>query len=127
MKRIIISTLLILVSIFTFSQTPKFARAYGWTDAHRDKNSGELVWNGKPKDCDYVCRFYGNDVGIYTNPVQRLHVISKIESENMKSSMYRAIDSYGVLCNYYLGYVDDVLFITIEYKDTAYMYFLQPE
>lgn len=128
MKKITILSLIILItSNFCFSQEAKYARAYLFSTGFRDKNTNQIVWSENYKECDILIRFENNDLTIYSKTIQKYHVIKKTDSDN-KSSVFSSVDKNGVICNFYIGKLDDgVIFLCVEYSDVSWIYLINME
>ena len=126
MKKITILFLITLISKLCFSE-PTYARAYLFSTGFRDESTNQIFWNGNPKECDILIRFENNDLTIYSKTIQKYHVIKKTDSDN-KSSVFRSVDKNGVICNFYIGKLDDgLIFLCVEYSDVSWIYFINME
>ena len=128
MKKFILSTLLVLSTLLTFSQDIAFARAHQFTIGKRDFSTNELVWNGKPTSCDILIKLEGNKVTIYSNQKQEYRVVTK-RAETEDGVQYRMLDANGISCNFYMGPIANSLsvFIAVEYNDFSWMYYCTDE
>jgi len=123
MKKFILSTLLVLSTLLTFSQDIAFARAHQFTIGKRDFSTNEIVWNGTSTSCDILIKLEGNRVTIYSNQKQEYRVVTKlVETED--GVQYRMLDANGTSCNFYMGPIANStsIFIAIEYNDYSWMY-----
>lgn len=128
MKSLFLFLTFLIVSLNSFSQQPPtYARAYLWSIGYRSQETDNIVWNPESVPCDILIRFDEKEVVVYSKTVQRYHIIQKIV--NIKnSSIYRMVDSNGVVCNYYVGNLDSgALYISIEYQDISWVYFISIE
>jgi hypothetical protein len=128
MKTFILSTLLFLCSLTSFSQSLEYARAKTFNIGYRDFSTNEIVWNGTTSDCDILIKLTDSKVTIFSKSQQDYYVVGKLaEQENVVQ--YRMQDSSGNSCNFYMGptEIKGVLFIIVEYNDYAWMYFVVPE
>lgn len=124
MKKILLLFLL-LISNFAFSQS--YLRAHSYTLGYADKKTDEIIWNGKPTECNILIRIDGNDVVIYSREIQNYHLISKIDSKE-NTLLYRMVDGKGIVCNLYIGkFNDGGMFVSVEYSDISLLYFVEPE
>jgi len=124
MKKIL---LLFLLLISNFAHSQSYLRAYNFTFGYKDEKTTEIVWNGKPKECNILIRIEGNDVIIYSKEIQNFHMISKVDSTK-NSFMYRMVDAKGIVCNLYIGkFNDGGMFVSVEYSDISLLYFVEPE
>ena len=123
MKKFILSTLLVLSTLLTFSQDIAFARAHQFTIGKRDLSTNELVWNGTSTSCDILIKLEGNKVTIYSNQKQEYRVVTKL-AETEDGVQYRMLDANGTSCNFYMGPIANstLIFIAIEYNDYSWMY-----
>ena len=122
MKKLISLLALSLISLSILAQT-QHARAYLFTIGYRDKWTGEIVWNGKPSECNILIEIKGNEVVVYSRTEQHYHVISKMD-ENEDGVMYRMSDASGTKCNFYMGPIEgsESIYMAIEYNDYSWMY-----
>ena len=128
MKKFILSTLLVLSTLLTFSQDIAFARAHQFTIGKRDFSTNEIVWNGTPTSCDILIKLEGNRVTIYSNQKQEYRVVTKlVETED--GVQYRMLDANGTSCNLYMGPIANSMsvFIAVEYNDFSWMYYCADE
>jgi hypothetical protein len=123
MKKFILSTLLVISTLLTYSQDVAFARAHQFTIGKRDFSTNEIVWNGTSTSCDILIKLEGNRVTIYSNQKQEYRVVTKlVETED--GVQYRMLDANGTSCNFYMGPITNStsIFIAIEYNDYSWMY-----
>ena len=128
MKKFILSTLLVLSTLLTFSQDIAFARAHQFTIGKRDFSTNEIVWNGTSTSCDILIKLEGNRVTIYSNQKQEYRVVTKlVETED--GVQYRMLDANGTSCNFYMGPIanSQSVFIAVEYNDFSWMYYCTDE
>jgi hypothetical protein len=123
MKKFILSILLVISNLLTFSQEIAFARAHQFTIGKRDFSTNELVWNGTSTSCDILIKLEGNKVTIYSNQKQEYRVVTKL-AETEDGVQYRMLDANGISCNFYMGPIANStsIFIAIEYNDYSWMY-----
>ena len=123
MKKFILSILLVISTLLTFSQDIAFARAHQFTIGKRDFSTNELVWNGTPTSCDILIKLEGSKVTIYSNQKQEYRVVAKL-TETEDGVQYRMLDANGISCNFYMGPIanSQSVFIAIEYNDYSWMY-----
>jgi hypothetical protein len=128
MKKFILSTLLVLSTLLSFSQDIAFARAHQFTIGKRDFSTNEIVWNGTSTSCDILIKLEGNRVTIYSNQKQEYRVVTKlVETED--GVQYRMLDANGTSCNFYMGPIanSQSVFIAVEYNDFSWMYYCTDE
>ena len=128
MKKFILSTLLVISTLLTFSQDIAFARAHQFTIGKRDFSTNQIVWNGTPTSCDILIKLEDNKVTIYSNQKQEYRVVTKlVETED--GVQYRMLDANGTSCNFYMGPIASSLsvFIAVEYNDFSWMYYCTDE
>jgi len=128
MKKFILSVLLVISTLLTFSQDIAFARAHQFTIGKRDFSTNELVWNGTPTSCDILIKLEGSKVTIYSNQKQEYRVVTKL-AETEDGVQYRMLDANGISCNFYMGPIANItsIFIAIEYNDYSWMYYCTDE
>jgi len=128
MKKFILSILLVISTLLTFSQDVAFARAHQFTIGKRDFSTNEIVWNGTSTSCDILIKLEGNRVTIYSNQKQEYRVVTKlVETED--GVQYRMLDANGTSCNFYMGPIanSQSVFIAVEYNDFSWMYYCTDE
>jgi len=128
MKKFILSILLVISTLLTFSQDIAFARAHQFTIGKRDFSTNQIVWNGTPTSCDILIKLEGNKVTIYSNQKQEYRVVAKlVETED--GVQYRMLDANGTSCNFYMGPIanSQSVFIAVEYNDFSWMYYCTDE
>ncbi len=128
MKKIILSVLLVISTLLTFSQDIAFARAHQFTIGKRDYSTNQIVWNGTPTSCDILIKLEDNKVTIYSNQKQEYRVVAKlVETED--GVQYRMLDANGTSCNFYMGPIanSQSVFIAVEYNDFSWMYYCTDE
>jgi len=128
MKKFILSILLVISTLLTFSQDVAFARAHQFTIGKRDFSTNEIVWNGTSTICDILIKLEGNRVTIYSNQKQEYRVVTKlVETED--GVQYRMLDANGTSCNFYMGPIanSQSVFIAVEYNDFSWMYYCTDE
>ncbi len=128
MKKFILSILIVISTLLTFSQDIAFARAHQFTIGKRDYSTNQIVWNGTPTNCDILIKLEGNKVTIYSNQKQEYRVVTKlVETED--GVQYRMLDANGTSCNFYMGPIANSLsvFIAVEYNDFSWMYYCTDE
>jgi hypothetical protein len=128
MKKFILSTLLVISTLLTFSQDIAFARAHQFTIGKRDFSTNQIVWNGTPTSCDILIKLEDNKVTIYSNQKQEYRVVTKL-TETEDGVQYRMLDANGTSCNFYMGPIANSLsvFIAVEYNDFSWMYYCTDE
>ena len=122
MKKFILSILLFLSTLLSFSQEVGFARATEFYIGRRDVNQ-EIIWNGTPSVVDILIKLEDDKVTIFSKEVQVYRVVAKIRDEESIIT-YRMLDLNGINCNFHMGpsETQGKIFIAIEYSDYAWMY-----
>lgn len=122
MKKFILSLVLVVSSLLSFSQEISFAKAVELYTGYRDTNN-EIVWNGSPTSVDILIKLEEDKVTIFSQKLQVYHVVTKTREEDSYIT-YRMVDSQGGNCNLHLGpsETQGYIFIAIEYNDYAWMY-----
>ena len=128
MKKFILSILLVISTLLTFSQDIAFARAHQFTIGKRDFSTNQIVWNGTPTSCDILIKLEDNKVTIYSNQNQEYRVVTKL-TETEDGVQYRMLDANGTSCNFYMGPIanSQSVFIAVEYNDFSWMYYCTDE
>lgn len=128
MKKFILSVILVISTLLTFSQDIAFARAHQFTIGKRDFSTNEIVWNGTSNPCDILIKLENTKVTIYSNQTQEYRVVTKlVETED--GVEYRMLDAKGTSCNLYMGPISNSssVFIAVEYNDFSWMYYCTDE
>jgi hypothetical protein len=128
MKKFILSILLVISTLLTFSQDIAFARAHQFSIGKRDFSTNEIVWNGTSNPCDILIKLENTKVTIYSNQTQEYRVVTKlVETED--GVQYRMLDAKGTSCNLYMGPISNSssVFIAVEYNDFSWMYYCTDE
>ena len=122
MKKFILSLVLVVSSLLSFSQEISFAKAVELYTGYRDTNN-EIVWNGSPTSVDILIKLEEDKVTIFSQKLQVYHVVTKTREEDSYIT-YRMVDSQGGNCNFHMGpsETQGYIFIAIEYNDYAWMY-----
>lgn len=122
MKKFILSLVLVVSSLLSFSQEVSFAKAVELYTGYRDTNN-EIVWNGSPTSVDILIKLEEDKVTIFSQKLQVYHVVTKTREEDSYIT-YRMVDSQGGNCNFHMGpsETQGYIFIAIEYNDYAWMY-----
>jgi len=122
MKKFILSLVLVVSSLLSFSQEIGFARATELYTGYRDTNQ-EIVWNGCPTTVDILIKLEDDKVTIFSQQTQIYRVVGKLHDEDSYIT-YRMVDLQGGNCNFHMGpsETQGYIFIAIEYNDYAWMY-----
>ena len=122
MKKFILSLVLVLSTLLSFSQEVGFAKAVELYTGYRDTNN-EIVWNGSPTSVDILIKLEDDKVTIFSQQTQVYRVVTKLSDKDSYIT-YRMLDSQGGNCNFHMGpsETQGYIFIAIEYNDYAWMY-----
>ena len=122
MKKFILSLVLVLSTLLSFSQEVGFAKAVELYTGYRDTNN-EIVWNGSPTSVDILIKLEDDKVTIFSQELQVYRVVVKTSDEDSYVA-YRMLDLNGQNCNFHMGpsETQGYIFIAIEYNDYAWMY-----
>jgi hypothetical protein len=122
MKKFILSLVLVVSSLLSFSQEIGFARATELYTGYRDTNQ-EIIWNGSPTSVDILIKLEDDKVTIFSQQTQIYRVVGKLRDEDSYIT-YRMVDLQGGNCNFHMGpsETQGYIFIAIEYNDYAWMY-----
>jgi len=122
MKKFILSLVLVVSSLLSFSQEIGFARATELYTGYRDTNQ-EIVWNGSSTSVDILIKLEDDKVTIFSQQTQIYRVVGKLHDEDSYIT-YRMVDLQGGNCNFHMGpsETQGYIFIAIEYNDYAWMY-----
>jgi|688.fasta_scaffold331538_2 hypothetical protein len=126
MRKFLLSLLLTLITITSFSQLTLFGNAYLLFTAYNDGT--ELIWNKYPIKCDILVQIQDQKLTIYSNETQVYRIITlNYREEDM--SQYLAVNDNGIKCYVYLGRYGESgdIGVTIEFSDLAWLYVISPE
>ena len=95
MKKFILTFLVMITSLITFSQEVKFARANSVLLGSKNSYS-EVTW-GDTQVCDLLVKIEQSKVTIYSDKIQEYRVINTIEQQDDYSKWLMS-DSRGINC-----------------------------
>lgn len=125
MKKFILTFLVMITSLVTFSQDIKFARANSVLLGSKNTNS-EVTWS-EAQDCDLLVKIEQSKVTIYSDKIQEYRVINTMEQQDDYAKWLMS-DSRGVNCWFYMGVTEDgQYFVGIEYNDYVWFYLITPQ
>ena len=125
MKKFILTLLVMVTSLITFSQEIRFARANSVILGSKDRNS-EVTW-GEGQDCDLLVKIEQSKVTVYSDRPQEYRVINTIVQEETYSKWLMS-DARGINCWFYMGVTEDSsYFLGIEYNDYVWFYIITPQ
>jgi hypothetical protein len=126
MKKIILSLLLTLFSLVSFSQLALFGRAYMFYTGINDGT--EVVWNEYPTKCDVLVQIENQKLTIYS-AVQQVYRIVSLNYQTEDIVQYLAVNKDGVRCFVYIGQYGEGrdIGVTVEFNDLAWTYIVTPD
>ena len=130
MKKLLITFVLLLTTLLTFSQdAPYYIRAETFEMGRKDSKNN-VTWDTTTyRDCNLLIKLTESDVTIYSKTRQEYHVISFDGKQSNGSSRWYCSDSLGRYCNIYLGALKSspgYMSLTVEFSDYVWFYVCQP-
>jgi hypothetical protein len=124
MKKLLLTLLITLTSLVSFSQSSLFGRAYQFQFGVVDIND-EIQWRGEPAPVDIIVQINRGEMIIYTEEHQVYQILEAIGDRN-GTTMYKALDKKGNNCYLFLTTLEDYyqnqIVVTIRYSDYAWLY-----
>jgi hypothetical protein len=124
MNKILVLLTTLLISVNSFSQTASFAKAYEFFIGYKENKYSEVTWGGG-NEVDILVVISQDKVKIYSSEIQEYRMTGE-STETKTGVRYLSVDKDGLQCFVYLGRKDDIMYLTIEYGDYAWMYFIYP-
>jgi len=124
MKKLLLTLLITLSSLVSFSQSSLYGRAYKFQLGVIDMND-EIQWRGEPAPVDILVQVNRGEMIIYSEEHQVYQILGTMGSED-GTTMYKAMDKKGNYCYLFLttieDYYQDQIAVTVRYSDYAWMY-----
>jgi hypothetical protein len=123
MKKLLLTLLITLTSLVSFSQS-LYGRAYKFQLGAIDMND-EIQWIGEPSPVDILVQVNKGEMIIYSEEHQVYQILGTMGSED-GTTMYKALDKKGNYCYLFTtiieDYYQDQIAVTVRYSDYAWMY-----
>jgi hypothetical protein len=121
MKKLILTLVLSLLTIISFSQV--WARAVNLTIGIRDNEYSKFTWGETKKlSGDILVKFDAQEITIYTEDIQFYQTLKpEYFTEDGNGSYWYAVDEDRKRCKVYLYYKDGDIFM-VEYDDVCIIY-----
>ena len=124
MKKLLLTLLITLTSLVSFSQSSLYGRAYKFQLGVINMND-EIQWIGEPSPVDIIVQVNKGEMIIYSEGHQVYQILGTMGSDD-GTTMYKAMDKKGNYCYLFLtlieDYYQDQIAVTIRYSDYAWMY-----
>lgn len=124
MKKLLLTLLITLTSLVSFTQSSLYGRAYKFQLGVIDMND-EIQWIGEPSPVDILVQVNKGEMIIYSEEHQVYQILGTMGSED-GTTMYKAMDKKGNYCYLFLttieDYYQDQIAVTVRYSDYAWMY-----
>ena len=129
MKKILITFLLLLTTLLTFSQTPSYMRGKSFQMGEKD-TTGKITWDSKTiTDCDILIKLDDKQLTVYSKLTQQYQVISYDGKMESGASRWFCSDAKGKTCNIYLIPTDNLpgyVSLMVEFSDLVWFYICKP-
>lgn len=126
MKKLILTLLITLTSLVSFSQEPLIGRAYQFylgEITYDDK----IEWVKGPAIVNILIQFNSGEIIIYSEGHQVYQIIKEMGRQD-ETVMWKAMDKKGSYCWVFLTTLDETdIALTIRYSDYAWMYICRAE
>jgi hypothetical protein len=126
MKKILLSVLITLCSLISYSQNV-FQKAYDASIGTREDVNSPVEWYIKNKEVDIVICYEDDKVKIFADETKTYRSIKLIE-DNEEYTNWLMVDDKGLKC--YLSVEvhkeTKLSYLKIEYVDTVILYFTKP-
>ena len=124
MKKLLLTLLITLSSLVSFSQSSLYGRAYKFQLGAIDMND-EIQWIGEPSPVDILVQVNKGEMIIYSEEHQVYQILGIMGSDD-GTTMYKAMDKKGNYCYLFTtiieDYYQDQIALTVRYSDYAWMY-----
>ena len=121
MKKLILTLLITLSSLVSFTQESLMGRAYQFYLGEINYED-EIEWVKGPSAVDILVQFNDHEIIIYSEEHQVYQIVTEMGRKG-DTVMWKAIDKRGNYCWVFLTVLDDIsAALTIRYNDYAWMY-----
>ena len=126
MKKILLSVLITLCSLISYSQNV-FQRAYDASIGTREDVNSPVEWYVKNKEVNIVICYEDDKVKIFADETKTYRSIKLIE-DNEEYTNWLMVDDKGLKCYLSVGVHKEtkLSYLKIEYVDTVILYFTKP-
>jgi hypothetical protein len=126
MKKILLSVLIILCSLISYSQNV-FQKAYDASIGTREDVNSPVEWYVKNKEVNIVICYEDDKVKIFADETKTYRSIKLIE-DNEEYTNWLMVDDKGLKCYLSVGVHKEtkLSYLKIEYVDTVILYFTKP-
>jgi len=126
MKKLILTLLITLTSLVSFSQESLMGRAYQFYLGEVTYED-EIAWVKGPSAVDILVQFNDHEIIIYSEGHQVYQIIKEMGRQD-ETVMWKAMDKKGSYCWVFLTTLDETdVALTIRYSDYAWMYICTAE
>ena len=126
MKKILLSVLITLCSLISYSQNV-FQKAYDASIGTREDVNSPVEWYVKNKEVDIVICYEDDKVKIFADETKTYRSI-KVVKDNEDYTNWLMVDDKGLKCFLSVGVHKEtkLSYLKIEYVDTVILYFTKP-
>jgi hypothetical protein len=126
MKKILLSVLITLCSLISYSQNV-FQKAYDASIGTREDVNSPVEWYVKNKEVNIVICYEDDKVKIFADETKTYRSIKLIE-DNEEYTNWLMVDDKGLKCFLSVGVHKEtkLSYLKIEYVDTVILYFTKP-
>ena len=126
MKKILLSVLITLCSLISYSQNV-FQKAYDASIGTREDVNSPVEWYVKNKEVNIVICYEDDKVKIFADETKTYRSIKLIE-DNEDYTNWLMVDDKGLKCYLSVGVHKEtkLSYLKIEYVDTVILYFTKP-
>ncbi len=126
MKKILLSVLITLCSLISYSQNV-FQKAYDASIGTREDVSSPVEWYVKNKEVDILICYEDDKVKIFADETKIYRSIKVVE-DNEDYTNWLMVDDKGLKCYLSVGVHKEtkLSYLKIEYVDTVILYFTKP-
>ena len=126
MKKILLSVLITLCSLISYSQNV-FQKAYDASIGTREDVNSPVEWYVKNKEVNIVICYEEDKVKIFADETKTYRSIKLIE-DNEEYTNWLMVDDKGLKCFLSVGVHKEtkLSYLKIEYVDTVILYFTKP-
>jgi hypothetical protein len=127
MKKLILTLLITLSSLVSFTQSSLYGRAYQFQLGMIDIND-DIQWIAEPTPVDILIQVNKGEMIIYSEEHQVYQIVGTMGSKD-GTTMYKAMDKRGIYCYLFLTTMEDyyqnqadAIAVTVRYSDYTWMY-----
>ena len=126
MKKLLLSVLITLCSLISYSQNV-FQKAYDASIATREDVSSPLEWYVKNKEVDILICYEDDKVKIFADETKTYRSI-KLVLDNQDVTTWLMVDEKGLKCHLSVGVHQEtkLSYLKIEYVDAVILYLTKP-